>query len=152
MKFKTTLIVMIICIFPFHFIYGQQKEPKMEITLRDVYEEMKDFRKEINEEIKVIKQDISEIKQTLARHEEKFKAIDQQFYAVNLRIDDKFNLLIGLWGIAVVLLSIIATILGWPHIQNFIEQRRIRKIENQEFKELKKQVEELQRIIQTLTK
>ena len=75
MKYKILLFAIIL--FP-QLIYAQQ--PKMEITLRDIYEEMKTF-KEIHQK------DMLEIKQTLAKHDEHFKAIDQRFNAVDQRFE-----------------------------------------------------------------
>jgi len=98
MKLKISIIAMLL--FP-QFLYAQ--EPKMEITLRDIYEELQTF-KENN------RQDMLEIKQTLARHDEQFKAIDQRFDAINSRLDTHLQVFL-------FAMLILAAILGFIFVK-----------------------------------
>jgi len=79
--------------------------------------------------------------------DEKFNRLEDKIEAVNQRIDDKFNLIVGLLGI-------IAAFLALPYLPKLLERFKIKNNEQKlqsEIDELKTQMAQLARLVQKPT-
>jgi septal ring factor EnvC (AmiA/AmiB activator) len=86
-----------------------------------------------------------------ARIEERFNTVDERFNriqdkieAVNVRIDDKFNLMIGLLGLFAALLAL-------PYVPKLFERFRSPPQAREDIARLEKQIEQIQKQLMQLS-
>jgi septal ring factor EnvC (AmiA/AmiB activator) len=79
------------------------------------------------------------------RYEVRFATLETKLEAVNQRIDDKFNLIVGLLGLLTVLLAL-------PYIPRLLENFRARPQNQEDIKRLEEQIEQIKKQLAQLSR